>query len=131
MTWKRIATAVVLIPGGVALILKGSTVVVALALALVILLALFEFFALGDAIGHRAHKFWTAACALGIVYVQWLQVVWHVEPTFSKFNAEAVTSHAVVTAAMGAVFLLVFLWRRGALKNEFPYEPAASVEGHH
>jgi len=75
MTWKRIATAVVLIPGVVALILKGSTAVVAVALALVILLALFEFFALGDAIGHRAYKFWTAACALGIVYVQWLQVV--------------------------------------------------------
>ncbi len=75
MTWKRIATAVVLIPGVVALILKGSTAIVALALALVILLALFEFFALGDAIGHRAYKFWTAACALAIVYVQWLQVV--------------------------------------------------------
>ena len=75
MTWKRIATAVVLIPGVVALILKGSTAVVAVALALVILLALFEFIAMGDAIGHRAYKFWTATCALGIVYVQWLQVV--------------------------------------------------------
>jgi len=75
MTWKRIATAFVLIPGVVALILKGSTAVVAVALALVVLLALFEFFALGDAIGHRAYKFWTATCALGIVYVQWLQVV--------------------------------------------------------
>jgi phosphatidate cytidylyltransferase len=75
MTWKRIATAVVLIPGVVALILKGSTAMVVVALALVILLALFEFFALGDAIGHRAYKFWTATCALGIVYVQWLQVV--------------------------------------------------------
>jgi len=75
MTWKRIATAVVLIPGVVALILKGSTAMVVVGLALVILLALFEFFALGDAIGHRAYKFWTATCALGIVYVQWLQVV--------------------------------------------------------
>jgi len=74
MTWKRVATAVVLIPGVVALILKGSTAIVALALAAVILLALFEFFALGDAIGHRAYKFWTAACAIAIVYVQWLQV---------------------------------------------------------
>src|SRR5260370_42629504 len=75
MTWKRIATAFVLIPGVVALILKGSTAVVAVALALVIVLALFEFFALGDAIGHRAYKFWTATCALGIVYVQRLQGV--------------------------------------------------------
>jgi len=75
MTWKRIATAVVLVPAVVALILKGSTALVAIALAAVILLALFEFFALGEAIGHRAYKFWTAACALAIVYVQWLQVV--------------------------------------------------------
>src|SRR5260221_11585760 len=75
MTWKRIATAVVLIPGVVALIVKCAAAVVAVALGVVILLALFEFFALGDAIGDRAYKFWTAACALGIVYVQWLQVV--------------------------------------------------------
>src|SRR5262245_26578406 len=75
MTWKRVATAVVLIPGVVALILLGSTALVAIALTLVILLALFEFFALGDAIGHRAYKYWTATCAFAIVYVQWLQVV--------------------------------------------------------
>lgn len=75
MTWKRVATAVVLIPGVIALIVKGSTALVALALAMVILLALFEFFSLGDAIGHRAYTFWTAACAIAIVYVQWLQVV--------------------------------------------------------
>jgi len=53
----------------------GSTALVALGLALVILLALFEYFNLGDAIGHRAYKFWTAACTIAIVYVQWLQVV--------------------------------------------------------
>src|SRR5215510_2389112 len=75
MTWKRIATAVVLVPGTVALILKGSTALVAMALAVVVLLAQFEFFSLGDAIGHRAYKFWAAACTLAIVYVQWLQVV--------------------------------------------------------
>jgi len=75
MIWKRIATAAVLIPGVVALTVKGSTAMVAVALASVVLLALFEFFALGDAIGHRAYKFWTGTCAVGIVYVQWLQVV--------------------------------------------------------
>jgi phosphatidate cytidylyltransferase len=75
MTWKRVATAVVLIPGVVALILLGSTALVAIGMALVILLSLFEFFGLGDAIGHRAYKYWTAACGVAIVYVQWLQVV--------------------------------------------------------
>src|SRR5260370_37330323 len=75
MTWTRVATAAVLIPFVVGIVLWGSTALVALALALVILLSLFEFFALGDAIGHRAYRFWTATCALGIVYVQWLEMV--------------------------------------------------------
>jgi phosphatidate cytidylyltransferase len=72
MTWKRVATAAVLIPVVVGLVLRGSTIVVALVLALVMLLALFEYFALGDAMGHRAHRFWTATCALIILYLQWL-----------------------------------------------------------
>ena len=71
MTWKRVATAVVLIPCVVGLVLLGPTSVVAIATGLVILLALFEFFALGDAIGHRAYRFWTATCALLLVFVQW------------------------------------------------------------
>ena len=71
MTWKRIATAAVLIPSVVALVLWGSTAVVAIGTALVILLSLSEYFALGDAIGHRAYRFWTATCSLLLVFVQW------------------------------------------------------------
>ncbi|MGH9742838.1 MAG: phosphatidate cytidylyltransferase, partial [Candidatus Acidiferrum sp.] len=70
MTWKRVATAAVLIPCVVALVLWGSNEFVALGTALVILLALFEYFSLGDAIGHRAYRFWTATCALLMVAVQ-------------------------------------------------------------
>ena len=70
MTWKRVATAAVLIPFVVGLVLWGSTAIVALGLALVTLLALFEYFALGDAIGHRAYRFWTATCALFLIFVQ-------------------------------------------------------------
>jgi phosphatidate cytidylyltransferase len=72
MTWKRIATAAVLIPCVVGMVLWGSTAFVAIGTALVMGLALFEFFALGDAIGHRAYRFWTATCALGLVFVQWM-----------------------------------------------------------
>jgi phosphatidate cytidylyltransferase len=72
MTWKRVATAAVLIPFVVGLVVWGSTAIVALAVALVTLLALFEYFALGEAIGHRAYRFWTATCALFLIYVQWL-----------------------------------------------------------
>jgi phosphatidate cytidylyltransferase len=72
MTWKRVATAAVLIPCVVGLVLRGSTAILSIGTALVILLALFEFFALGDAIGHRAYRFWTATCALLLVFVQWI-----------------------------------------------------------
>jgi phosphatidate cytidylyltransferase len=53
-------------------VLWGSTAILALGLALVVMLAMFEYFALGDAIGHRAYRFWTASCALILVYAQWL-----------------------------------------------------------
>lgn len=72
MTWKRVATAAVLIPFVVALVWKAPTNVVAVAMALVIVVAMFEYFALGQAIGHRAHRLWTATCAVLLVYVQYL-----------------------------------------------------------
>jgi len=72
MTWKRVATAAVLIPFVVGLVLWGSTAVVTMALALVTVLALLEYFALGEAIGHRGYRFWTATCALLMLYLQWL-----------------------------------------------------------
>src|SRR6266481_2175165 len=75
MTWKRVATAVVLIPFVVGIVLWGSTAIVALAVGLVTVLALFEYFALGEAIGQRAYRFWTASCALLIIYLQWLTTV--------------------------------------------------------
>jgi phosphatidate cytidylyltransferase len=74
MTWKRVATAVVLIPFVVGLVLYASTAWVAVALAAVIVLAMIEYFALGDAIGHRAYRVWTLICALILVFMQWLGV---------------------------------------------------------
>src|ERR1700732_5248927 len=71
MTWKRVATAAVLIPFAVGIVLWGSTALLALVVALVTMLALFEYFALGEAIGHRAYRFWTATCALVLVFLQW------------------------------------------------------------
>ena len=69
MTWKRVATAAVLIPLVVSLVLAAPTGLVAVALASVILLAIFEYFSLGEAIGHRAYRLWTATCAMLLVYV--------------------------------------------------------------
>jgi phosphatidate cytidylyltransferase len=71
MTWKRVLTAVVLIPFVVGLVLYASSAWVAVALAAIIALAMIEYFALGDAIGHRAYRVWTLICAILLVYVRW------------------------------------------------------------
>src|SRR5437879_13039571 len=71
MTWKRVATTVVLVALVVGLVLWRSTALVALSIALVTLLGLFEYFALGEDVGHRAYRFWTGTCALVLVYAQW------------------------------------------------------------
>jgi len=71
MTWKRVATAALLIPFAVGLALWSSTAVLALALALVVMIALLEYFSLGDAIGHRAYRYWTVTCAWMLIYAQW------------------------------------------------------------
>lgn len=79
MTWKRVATAVMLIPFVVGLVLWGTTAWVAVIMALIIALALWEYFALGDAIGQRAYRFWTVASAFLLVYVQWYAAI---EPSY-------------------------------------------------
>lgn len=72
MTWKRVVTAALLIPIIVGLVLFAPTWAIALTAAFIISLALFEFFRMGEAIGHRAYRFWTATCALALVFVQFL-----------------------------------------------------------
>jgi len=98
MTWMRVATAAVLIPCVVGLVLWGSTAAMAVGLALVMLIALFEYFAMGDAIGHRAYRFWTATCALGLVYVQWLAAI---APSYEL--AGGLTVHRMVGRILGNI----------------------------
>src|SRR5271168_3063822 len=98
MSWMRVATAAVLIPCVVGLVLWGSTAAMAVGLALVMLTALFEYFAMGDAIGHRAYRFWTATCALGLVYVQWLAAI---APSFEL--AGGLTVHRMVGRILGNI----------------------------
>lgn len=71
MTWKRVATAAVLMPAVILAVLWGSNLVVAIAVAAITELALWEFFALGEAIGHRAYRFWTLFCAILLIHAQW------------------------------------------------------------
>jgi phosphatidate cytidylyltransferase len=109
MTWKRIATAAVLIPVVVALVLYACTAIVTVVLALVILLALFEYFALGDAIGHRAYRFWTATCALLLLYFQWLSTAIRFGEFGSIIQPAHLTwlLHRFVPRAEDALFLFV------------------------
>ena len=69
MTWKRVLTALVLIPVVVGIVLFTPTWVVALATAGITVLALWEYFALGEAIGHRAYRVWTIFCSFLFVLV--------------------------------------------------------------
>jgi phosphatidate cytidylyltransferase len=71
MTWQRILTGAVLIPIVVALVWYAPPALFAAAVALVIALALWEFFQLGDAAGLRAFRPWTLFGVALLAYSQW------------------------------------------------------------
>jgi phosphatidate cytidylyltransferase len=81
MTGTRVLTALVLLPVVIAIVLFTHTSILALAVAVITVLALWEFFALGDAIGHRAYRLWTTFCALLVIFVQLLHVLWPEVPS--------------------------------------------------
>ena len=70
---RRILTAVVLIPAVVAIIWWAPPLVVAAVGTVVLLLAIREFFALGDRMGLRAYRGWTMLCTVALVYAQWMK----------------------------------------------------------
>jgi phosphatidate cytidylyltransferase len=74
MTATRILTAAVLIPVVVALVLYAPTFIVAIAAAMVMLLALLEFFAIGEQAGIQAFRIWTGLCAIAVFNTQMLAV---------------------------------------------------------
>src|SRR5437016_1943242 len=74
MTWKRIATAAVLIPVVVGVVWFGSVGLVALLSAGIATLAIIEFFALAEHVGMRAYRLWTLACSVFIFFAQWMAV---------------------------------------------------------
>jgi phosphatidate cytidylyltransferase len=77
MTAKRVATALVLMPVVVAIVLLAPTWLLAIVTAVIAILALREYFALGDAIGHRAYRLWTVFCSLLLILIQWLDAAPH------------------------------------------------------
>lgn len=69
----RILTGAVLIPIVVILVWWGPAAVVAACGAAVTVVALMEFFQLGDGVGLRAFRKWTAICSVGLFYAQYSQ----------------------------------------------------------
>jgi phosphatidate cytidylyltransferase len=67
----RIVTAAVLIPVEVALVWWGPLPLLAAIAAVVAILALVEFFALGDRVGLHAFAKWTILCAAALFYAQY------------------------------------------------------------
>jgi phosphatidate cytidylyltransferase len=67
----RILTAAVLIPVVVALVWWGPLPLLAAIAAVVAILALVEFFALGDRLGLHAFAKWTILCAAALFYAQY------------------------------------------------------------
>jgi phosphatidate cytidylyltransferase len=70
-TVARVLTAAILIPAVVALVWWGPPSVIAAIGGVVALLALVEFFSLGEHLSLHAYRAWTGICALGIFYQQW------------------------------------------------------------
>lgn len=67
----RILTGVILIPIVIALVWWGPPALVAACAAGVSMLAMLEFFDLGERMGLGAFRYWTFACAAGIFYAQY------------------------------------------------------------
>lgn len=67
----RIITGVVLIAAVVALVLWAPAWAVAIGAAVVALLAMFEFFALGERVGLRSFRVWTLICAAALYFAQY------------------------------------------------------------
>jgi phosphatidate cytidylyltransferase len=100
----RIATAAVLIPIVLALVWYGPPALLAAIAALVAIMALFEFFAIGDKIGLRAFKKWTYFGAALIFYAQYSQGLVQTH-TFSE-GLSVIRNAATGILSLDAAFLM-------------------------
>jgi phosphatidate cytidylyltransferase len=70
-TKLRVLTATILIPLVMAAIWWGPTGLIALVAGLVAIVAISEFFAMGERLGFHAYHFWTYLAAFGVFAQQW------------------------------------------------------------
>jgi phosphatidate cytidylyltransferase len=128
MTWKRVVTALVLIPVVVGIVLFTPTWVVAIATAGITVLALWEYFALGEAIGHRAYRVWTVLCAIYVVFCDWAESrpMDQIRPGVSAISDFLRHIPAITRWPIGYLFVFVLglaaltLWSKRSLVEALP-----------
>jgi phosphatidate cytidylyltransferase len=98
-----------LMPAVVGLVLGARTAWVAVAMTGVMLLAMFEYFALGDSIGHRAYKVWTAVCACLLMYAQYLGAMEYAQSVGDGRSLHRVIGSFAIPGPTVADVLFVFL----------------------
>jgi phosphatidate cytidylyltransferase len=108
----RILTACVLIPLAVVLVWWGPPLLLAAVAAIVALLAMLEFFNLGDRVGMRSFRKWTTLCAVALFYAQYSQGLIETHP-FGR-GVSIVQVRAVGSVSIQAIFL-IFIFGAGAI----------------
>jgi len=111
MTGTRVLTALVLIPVVIAIVLFTPTWAVALSTAVITILALREYFALGDAIGHRAYRLWTIFSAALLILCQWFGA--HSEAVFFEHGYQGLLRNRFHQAALESPATVFFLFVLG------------------
>ncbi len=104
---KRILTAAILIPIVVALVWLGPPWLLAAVAAAVAILALIEFFELGERVGLRAFRKWTMACAAVLFYAQYS--LGAMEGHSFRFSETLIRRNVSFTVSIDSV-LLVFVF---------------------
>ena len=106
MTLSRVLTAAVLIPAVAAIVWFAPTLIVAVAAALVMLLALFEFFVIADQAGMRGYRGWTGLCALAIFYAQFVASTERILPIGG--HTEEIVRVSPIAAILSLEHILLF-----------------------
>jgi len=106
VTLSRVLTAALLIPAVAAIVWFAPTLIVAVAAAVVMLLALFEFFVIADQAGIRGYRGWTGLCALAIFYAQFVAGTERILPIAGA--AEEVVRISPIAAILSLEHILLF-----------------------
>jgi phosphatidate cytidylyltransferase len=109
MTGTRVLTALILIPIVIALVLFTPTWAVALATAIITILALREYFALCDAIGHRAYRVWTIFCSFLLLAQTWRSTRPFAFLAVISQGTSAVSHRIAATYSSASLFFLFVL----------------------